>query len=348
MVKLPEWKAWWFPVTRGDVMSSEIIRRGKEGIYYANVTYMGIRLRDRLKTVNRDEAQRRLIELKLAVERGDYQKAKQTFDDLVARYKPRSERKALILRVHLLPEFSGKKISEIDIDAWANDQAERHPESTCKKHFQVMKELGFELPKVKFKQGKRFNREQILSEEQVLRVIDQFVNPRYRFVCLISAYSGLRLKNVVHLKRNEVNLKDGWLNIKSQSKTGKPVSIPIGPGLRKVFKLFKVWPLRDEDRFFPALKEKPISVQVGRAFKKAGVSWGSFHHFRHFAACELINNGVPLEVVREFLGHSDIKSTLVYARLKGEKLKEAVSGFDTTLTQIEGQQFDWAVNDWKE
>jgi hypothetical protein len=76
--------------------------------------------------------------------------------------------------VHLLPEFSGKKISKIDIDAWANDRAERQPESTCKKHFQVIKELGFELPKLKFKQGKRFNREQILSEEQVLRVIDQF------------------------------------------------------------------------------------------------------------------------------------------------------------------------------
>ena len=49
-------------------MSTEIFRRAKEGIYYANVTYMGIRLRDRLKTVNRDEVQRRLIELKLAAE----------------------------------------------------------------------------------------------------------------------------------------------------------------------------------------------------------------------------------------------------------------------------------------
>ena len=177
MVNLLHWKARGFPVTRGEFMSSEIVRRGRQGIYYANVTYMGIRLRDRLKTVDRDEAQRRLIELKLSVERGDYQKSKQTFDDLVAKYKPRNERKALILRVHLTPEFSGTKLSEIDVDAWAKDQAERHPESTCKKHFQVMKELGFELPKVKFKQGKRFNREQILSEEQVLRVITQFVNP---------------------------------------------------------------------------------------------------------------------------------------------------------------------------
>jgi integrase len=80
---------------------------------------------------------------------------------------------------------------------------------------------------------------------------------------LVSAYSGLRLKNVVHLKRNEVNLKDGWLNIKSQSKTGKPVSVPITPGLRKIFKLIKVWPLRDQDRFFPNISEKPISIQEG-------------------------------------------------------------------------------------
>ena len=340
MINLPDWKARWFPVTRGEVMSSEIVRRGKEGIYYANVTYMGIRLRDRLKTVDRDEAQSRIIELKISVKRGDYQKAKQTFDDLLAKYKPIKERKALILRVHLMPEFSGKKLSEIDVDAWANDQAERHPESTCKKHFQVMKELGFELPKVKFKQGKRFNREQILSQEQVLRVITQFVNPRYRFVCLVSAYSGLRLKNVVHLKLSEVNLKDGWLNIKSQSKTGRPVSVPITPGLRKVFKLIKVWPLRDQDRFFLILARNQLAYRLVDLLKRQGYLGVSFHHFRHFAACELINNGVPLEVVREFLGHSDIKSTLVYARLKGEKLQEAVSGFDTTLTQIESQQFD--------
>jgi len=317
-------------------MSNEFVRRGGQGVYYANVTYRGIRLRDCLKTVDRNEAQRRIIELKLLVGRGDYQKAKQTFDDLAEKYKPSSERKAIIMKVHLMPEFSGKKLSEIDVDTWAFDQAERHPESTCKKHFQVMKELGFKLPKVKFKQGKQFNREQILSEEEVLKVINQYVNVRYRIACLISAFSGLRLKNVVHLKRKEVNLKSGWLNIEHQSKTGKPVSIPISPALKNVFGLIKVWPMKDKDRFFPDLNEKPISVQVGRAFNRAGIPWGSFHHFRHFAACHLINNHVPLEVVREFLGHADIKSTLVYARLKGETLQEAVRVLDTNLTQVGG------------
>jgi integrase len=57
---------------------------------------------------------------------------------------------------------------------------------------------------------------------------------------------------------------------------------------------------------------------------------------RQVAACHLINNDVPIVVIQEFLGHADIKSTLVYARLKGETLQDAVRALDTTLTQIGG------------
>ena len=67
-----------------------------------------------------------------------------------------------------------------------------------------------------------------------------------------------------------------------------------------------------------------MSVQVGRAFKRAGIPWASFHHFRHFAACRLINSGVRVEIVREILGHEDIKQTLVYARLKRETIRDAL------------------------
>ena len=94
-------------------MSSEIKRRGKHRIYYANVTYMGVRLRDCLDTVDRNEAQHRLTELRISVERGEYQRAKQTFDDLLEKYKP----KVLILdpfiRFHTSDENSSSKMSII-------------------------------------------------------------------------------------------------------------------------------------------------------------------------------------------------------------------------------------------
>ena len=49
---------------------------------------------------------------------------------------------------------------------------------------------------------------------------------------------------------------------------------------------------------------------------------------RHFCGPFLANNGVRREVIEEILGHADIRSTLVYARLKRETLKDALKVFD--------------------
>jgi site-specific recombinase XerD len=42
----------------------------------------------------------------------------------------------------------------------------------------------------------------------------------------------------------------------------------------------------------------------------------------------MINAGLPLGVVMRILGHADLKSTLVYARLKRETLKDTMKVFD--------------------
>ena len=44
----------------------------------------------------------------------------------------------------------------------------------------------------------------------------------------------------------------------------------------------------------------------------------SAHDFRHYRATQLLREGMPLEVVQEFLGHSDISTTRsVYAPVLG-------------------------------
>ena len=42
--------------------------------------------------------------------------------------------------------------------------------------------------------------------------------------------------------------------------------------------------------------------------------------------------GVPLEDIQEFLGHSDLKTTMVYAQITKETLKEVIEkGYDYRL-----------------
>ena len=45
------------------------------------------------------------------------------------------------------------------------------------------------------------------------------------------------------------------------------------------------------------------------------------HDFRHYRATELLREGVPVEVVQEYLGHADISTTRsVYAPIIGKNI----------------------------
>ena len=51
--------------------------------------------------------------------------------------------------------------------------------------------------------------------------------------------------------------------------------------------------------------------------QKAGIKQNLYHHMaRHTCATTiLLENDVSLEMVKEFLGHKDIRSTMVYAKV---------------------------------
>jgi site-specific recombinase XerD len=46
------------------------------------------------------------------------------------------------------------------------------------------------------------------------------------------------------------------------------------------------------------------------------------HRFRHTYACQLLDNGAPLEFIQGMLGHEKASTTQIYAQLRGERRKE--------------------------
>ena len=70
-----------------------------------------------------------------------------------------------------------------------------------------------------------------------------------------------------------------------------------------------------------------VSKSFKRYIRQAGLNNDlKFHSLRHTYASYLVQGGVSLYVVQKLLGHSDIKTTEIYAHLSPESLQEAVRG----------------------
>ena len=58
--------------------------------------------------------------------------------------------------------------------------------------------------------------------------------------------------------------------------------------------------------------------------RKIGVK-ARFHDLRHTAATTMLANGIDLEMVQKILGHTDIRTTQVYADILQENIKRQLS-----------------------
>jgi len=88
----------------------------------------------------------------------------------------------------------------------------------------------------------------------------------------------------------------------------------------------------DTDIIFRLPKNCHANTQLSKWVEKAGVKKKiSYHCSRHTAATMGLTLGIPIEVQSKLLGHSKISTTQIYAKIIGEKEREAVDKQDGVL-----------------
>ena len=176
----------------------------------------------------------------------------------------------------------------------------------------------------------------VLSEEEVTKLIkackgSSWLAVRNRAILLTFLDTGIRLSELVQLNLEDVNLSALTLRVR-RGKGGKERYVFMG---RTLFRAMRRWlDVRGYSSFQEALfitrKETRIdkrNVQrtIERIAGRAGLNGIRVtpHLLRHTFATHYIKNGGDPFSLQRILGHSDIKTTMIYVNLAGAGLKEA-------------------------
>ncbi len=138
--------------------------------------------------------------------------------------------------------------------------------------------------------------------------------------------TGLRVSELVGLRRGDVNLKMGYVRV--VGKGNKERIVPLG---RVAGEWLQRWLHAREDDLpclFPGNKRGPLSrvafwQLIQRLTKHAGILKDiSPHTLRHSFATHLLERGADLRAIQEMLGHSTITTTQIYTHVTSDLLRE--------------------------
>ena len=142
---------------------------------------------------------------------------------------------------------------------------------------------------------------------------------------IVAVETGMRQSEILGLTVRDIDLTRG-LVLLGETKGNKRRSVPLTrralATLRKI-----IGNKRDHDKLFPPrITCRHISRVIHAWRHKQGIpadDEACFHTFRHTTCSRLVQRGVPLTVVKSFMGHSEISTTMRYAHLAPDSLDMA-------------------------
>lgn len=158
-----------------------------------------------------------------------------------------------------------------------------------------------------------------LTIEQVQQLADH-ASEQTRAAIWIAILTGARRGEILALQKADIGA-DAITIHAANTKTLRTRTVPITDALRPWLAYI---PLQ--------VNYEGLKTGFRRAREAADMPTVRFHDLRHSCASLLVNMGQPLEVIRDILGHTTVKTTERYAHLQTGKVRTALEELGSAIT----------------
>jgi integrase len=165
--------------------------------------------------------------------------------------------------------------------------------------------------------------EAVLQQKRLGVIQDLFI-----FCC----YTGLAFNEMAHLEKHHIQLgfdDINWIKMKRE-KTQRLISISILPKAQEVIEKYS----KENNRIFPPISNQKFNSYLKEIADITGIEKRLTHHIarKTFASTALLYNDVPMEIVSELLGHSNMTITQEsYGKIVQKKVSEAIKNLAEKL-----------------
>lgn len=242
---------------------------------------------------------------------------------------------------YLLKEMKMSFITEFEYYLRAEKQFEQNTIHKTLQRFRQMVKLAVGLdfldkdPFLLHKNKRPKKQVIFLTLEELKRIeAHRFASTRLQEVAdmfVFCCYTGLGFTEMSNLEQKHIITgfdKKKWISIFRQ-KTNRKYEIPL---LKKAELILKKY--QGQERLLPKISNQRFNAYIKEVAEIVGIQKNLTHHLarKTFASTILLYNDVPMEIVSELLGHSDLSTTSThYAKVVKKKVSEQMNKLNSKL-----------------
>lgn len=176
-----------------------------------------------------------------------------------------------------------------------------------------------------------------LTRKELNKLIrTQFTKPKHyliRDLFLFSCYTGIPYCDMCKLSNEDIFVaEDNVVWIKTfREKTGIDYEIPLLEIPLQILERYKG--TATDGRLLPMYPNGELNREIKNIARISGITRRlTWHCGRHTYATEItLSQGVPIETVSRMLGHSQIKTTQIYAKITNDKIDEDMKALEKRI-----------------
>lgn len=188
--------------------------------------------------------------------------------------------------------------------------------------------------------AKNIRPREYLTEEELRRLITHHFDKSQlsyaRDIFVFAAFTGLSFIDLKELRSSDIKEINGatWI-VSQRHKTKVPYQVKL---LDIPLRILHHYQKQEEERVFLQIEYRMMAKRILKIMEEIGVTKHiTMHCARHSFAILALTKGMPIESVSRILGHTNITTTQIYAKITMQKLNADMDDFEKQLHDLNSQ-----------